>query len=229
MADVKAEIDTAVASLRTKAPWMGRISLFPEERTLILEHIDQLMKAAARVAELERVLLDACREKALHGHTTTLLAESLRLKVPGTEGFETWGEERESKLRTLEAERDTKHQLAATEATMRARAEADLRDMTTERDALRARAAEWTEAQRVFLAAEREAADLREALRSTLEALEASFPGDESVGLPEFPSMPMTEAWGRRVAARAVLAKYGTPPALAPAHAHGTGGATSGG
>jgi hypothetical protein len=68
------------------------------------------------------------------------------------------------------------------------------------------------------------AADLREALRSTLEALEAGFPGDESVGLPEFPSMSMNEAWARRVAARAVLAKYGTTPAPPVAHETATGG-----
>lgn len=81
-------------------------ALEAEFRTRAGEWVDGqrvFMAAEARVAELERALLDACREKALHGHTTTLLAESLRLKVPGTEGFEAWGEERESKLRTLEA------------------------------------------------------------------------------------------------------------------------------
>ena len=51
-----------------------------------------------------------------------------------------------------------------------------------------------------------------EALRSVTAALEASFPGDESVGAPEFPSMPLSEAWKRRLDARALLAKYPVKP-----------------
>lgn len=56
-----------------------------------------------RVAELEAVLRDTCREKVLHGHTTTLLTDALRLKVPGVENYEDWAEERESKLQKAEA------------------------------------------------------------------------------------------------------------------------------
>jgi hypothetical protein len=47
-----------------------------------------------------------------------------------------------------------------------------------------------------------------EVLRKTTEALEGSFPGDESVGLPEFPEVPLAEAWKRRIIARAFLAKH---------------------
>lgn len=52
--------------------------------------------------------------------------------------------------------------------------------------------------------------ELREAvevLRKVTEALEGSFPGDESVGWPEFPEVSMSQAWTRRVEARAFLAK----------------------
>ena len=62
-----------------------------------------LLQAEARVTELETVLRDTCREKVLHGHTTTLLTDALRLKVPGVENYEDWTEERESKLQKAEA------------------------------------------------------------------------------------------------------------------------------
>jgi hypothetical protein len=39
--------------------------------------------ALARVSELETALLDACREKVVHGHTTTIWVEATRLEVPG--------------------------------------------------------------------------------------------------------------------------------------------------
>ena len=43
----------------------------------------ELARLRARVASLETAFLDACREKVVHGHTTTLLAVARRLEVPG--------------------------------------------------------------------------------------------------------------------------------------------------
>lgn len=60
----------------------------------------------------------------------------------------------------------------------------------TERDALKAQLAEAVGV-----------------LQSVTGALESSFPGDETVGWPEFPEVSMTEAWERRLVARAFLAK----------------------
>ena len=45
-----------------------------------------------------------------------------------------------------------------------------------------------------------------ETLRECVEAVEACLPaGDEEVGLPEFPSLKLSEIWNRRERARAVL------------------------
>ena len=37
----------------------------------------------ARINALEKVLYDACFEKVVHGHTTTIITSALKLKVPG--------------------------------------------------------------------------------------------------------------------------------------------------
>lgn len=64
---------------------------------------DHVYRMKRRIEALEGVLLDACREKVLHGHTTTLLSDALRLKVPGVENYEDWGRERNSRLKEAEA------------------------------------------------------------------------------------------------------------------------------
>lgn len=59
---------------------------------------------------------------------------------------------------------------------------------------------------------EEDAAALREALKSlqaVTEALEGGFPSDEAA---EFPDVPLAEAWKRRCAARAFLAKHPVKP-----------------
>ena len=64
---------------------------------------DYVYAMAERVKALEKALLDACREKVLHGHTTQLLNSALRLMVPGVENYEEWGDERQSRLQKAEA------------------------------------------------------------------------------------------------------------------------------
>jgi hypothetical protein len=64
---------------------------------------DHVYHMKRRIEALEGALLDACREKVLHGHTTTLLTDSLRLKVPGVESYEDWADERTSRLEKAEA------------------------------------------------------------------------------------------------------------------------------
>jgi chromosome segregation ATPase len=52
---------------------------------------DLLGDAEARVAKLEAFIVDACREKTLHGSTPSLIAEASKL---GIAAFETWWAER---------------------------------------------------------------------------------------------------------------------------------------
>ncbi len=55
--------------------------------------------------------------------------------------------------------------------------------------------------------------EITASLRETVEALESSFPGDDSVGLTEFPEVDLSEAWSRRLRAREALAKFQTKEA----------------
>lgn len=64
---------------------------------------DHVYRMKKRIEDLETALLDSCREKVLHGHTTTLLSDALRLKVPGVENYEDWADERASRLEKAEA------------------------------------------------------------------------------------------------------------------------------
>lgn len=60
--------------------------------------------ARARVVALEEALLDACREKVVHGHTTTLLTKAGRLEVPGIKELCISAEQIRSEAKTLVAE-----------------------------------------------------------------------------------------------------------------------------
>jgi hypothetical protein len=44
---------------------------------------ERVRELEGRVRELEKALYDACFEKVVHGHTTTIITSALRLKVPG--------------------------------------------------------------------------------------------------------------------------------------------------
>ena len=46
------------------------------------------------------------RDNRLHGHTTTLLTDALRLKVPGVENYADWGAERRSNFERPRPRRD---------------------------------------------------------------------------------------------------------------------------
>ena len=90
-----------VGNLATRGDAIDAVRATPLTATPLA---DENAALRARVAELEKALLDACREKFLRGHVTTLLFDSLRLKVPGVEHYESWGEERKSRLQQAEAD-----------------------------------------------------------------------------------------------------------------------------
>lgn len=80
------------------------------DAALMLAGVAVVALAAFRLGQLFEFYR---RDNRLHGHTTTLLTDALRLKVPGVENYADWGAERRSKLREAEAERDAlKAQLA---------------------------------------------------------------------------------------------------------------------
>ena len=80
------------------------------DAALMLAGVAVVALAAFRLGQLFEFYR---RDNRLHGHTTTLLTDALRLKVPGVENYADWGAERRSKRREAEAERDAlKAQLA---------------------------------------------------------------------------------------------------------------------
>jgi hypothetical protein len=122
-----------------------------------------------RVSELETALLDACREKVLHGHTTTLLSVSKRLGVPGIQEL------------CLDAD-----QLRAEEATR-------LSEVERERGELQARAEEMSAKYYAsFAAVERELDAARASVAELVAALEAVLASAHPHPV-EHPAM--TRAW----------------------------------
>jgi len=50
------------------------------EMEAVLKTVSELQ---TRIDALEKALYDACLEKHLHGHTTTIISTAIKLKVPG--------------------------------------------------------------------------------------------------------------------------------------------------
>jgi hypothetical protein len=77
------------------------------ERKALANAEADLELARARVAELEKALLDACCEKITHGHTTTLLVTAKKLEVPGIKKLCIDAEQIRSEAKTLVAALET--------------------------------------------------------------------------------------------------------------------------
>lgn len=61
----------------------------------------ELTRLRARVAALETAFLDACREKIVHSHTTTLLVTAKQLEIPGIEELCVDADQIRSEAKTL--------------------------------------------------------------------------------------------------------------------------------
>jgi hypothetical protein len=108
-----AEIDSARFARDRYANTIGLIEsavgysgASPVEETI--ERVHRLKSerdsAWARVSELETALLDACREKVVHGHTTTIWVEATMLEVPGIKELGLHADQLRSDSKTLVAE-----------------------------------------------------------------------------------------------------------------------------